>query len=380
MKISYVLIVLSVLYASNTYAQVIFSGAVYNSPSQKVYLATLRGKVDSTEINAVRPNFTLKANINKETFFQIYYAKKGPFVLNQFIALPGEHIEFTYDLDYQYNIHDPTGKNLWITVTGSPLTTERITAFKKTWAFKRDEEKVQKEIDSIREYNTSDTSEIAFKKEEIKVDEVTSNLIYRKLLDTTGSPMNADLMLSGLAHSYLTSSATMDSLTLVIKDRFPDVPYIQSINNDSFSDDQGLALHSIAPDINLKDINGNSVNLKTIKHKYLLIDFWASWCKPCREENPNLKKALIAFKDKGFRIASISIDSKIEKWKAAVTKDGTEAFTQLIDETAANSIYLRQFKIKSIPANFLIDNDGNIVAKNLRDDELFKELEKLLGK
>ncbi len=357
----------------NIYAQVTFSGTLYNSPAQKVYLISLYyGKVDSAVINPDNPRFTLKGNTDGETFYTMFFQKKGPFVLNQFIAMPGEHIVFSYDVENKF-------QNRWIDVTGSPFTFERISAFKKLIPYSLDQEEKRKEIDSIRKYG-GDTTEIVGKLKRIDDDEIQKNLICLQLFDTTRSARNASQMFNNLRTSSIVPQITKDSLLQAIKARFPGSKYIQGLTTVAYDPaNEGLPLGIKAPDIVLKDVDGQDVALTRVNHKYLLIDFWASWCKPCRTESPNLKKTYDKFRERGFQILSVSIDADINKWKGAIAADSTSAFMQVIDTDASKSEYLKLYKIVSIPANFLIDESGKIIAKNMRDDELYKEMEKLMA-
>ena len=125
-----------------------------------------------------------------------------------------------------------------------------------------------------------------------------------------------------------------------------------------------------APDFIAFTSNNEEVHPLTLaKRGYLLIDFWASWCPPCRKENPNLVKTYAEFKNKGFSIVSISLDSSVELWKKAISKDNLE-WTQLIDRKAWNGDGIKKYGIRLIPSNFLIDSNGKIIAKNLKGENL----------
>jgi len=112
---------------------------------------------------------------------------------------------------------------------------------------------------------------------------------------------------------------------------------------------------------------------------YLLLDFWASWCRPCREENPNLVAVYNDFKDKGFDILGVSLDKDREAWKKAI-RDDKLTWTHLSDLAYWENKVAKLYGVRSIPANFLIDPNGIIIAKDLRGDELRKKLEEVLNK
>lgn len=123
------------------------------------------------------------------------------------------------------------------------------------------------------------------------------------------------------------------------------------------------------------DTLGNPVSLSDFKGKYVLIDFWASWCGPCRAENPNVVKAFNEYKDKGFTIVGISLDQpgKHAAWMEAIHKDGL-TWTQLSDLKGWKNEVSKMYNIQAIPQNFLLDPKGKIIAKNIRGEELHEIL------
>lgn len=132
-----------------------------------------------------------------------------------------------------------------------------------------------------------------------------------------------------------------------------------------------------APEFTQNDVNGNPVSLSSFRGKYVLLDFWASWCGPCREENPAVVKAYEKFKDKNFTILGISLDQDKQRWLNAIKADNL-AWTQVSDLKYWNNEVAQQYRVQSIPQNFLVDPKGMIVAKNLRGKALEKALEQLL--
>ena len=132
-----------------------------------------------------------------------------------------------------------------------------------------------------------------------------------------------------------------------------------------------------APDFTLPDTTGKPVALSSFKGKYVLVDFWASWCGPCRQENPNVVQAYNQFKDKNFTILGVSLDKNKEAWLQAIQNDGL-SWNHVSDLKYWNSEAASLYDVRSIPYNILIDPNGNIVGEDLRGRDLINTLNKIL--
>lgn len=132
------------------------------------------------------------------------------------------------------------------------------------------------------------------------------------------------------------------------------------------------------PDITLADPDGRERSLSDLRGKVVLVDFWASWCGPCRRENPNVVRAWNEYHDRGFEVFSVSLDRDVTKWKRAIEQDGLVWDDHISDLKGWSSIATELYGISSIPHAILIDKDGTVVATHLRGSQLERELDQLL--
>lgn len=136
---------------------------------------------------------------------------------------------------------------------------------------------------------------------------------------------------------------------------------------------------NMAPDFTENDTANKPLSLSGLRGHYVLVDFWASWCHPCRMENPNLVKQYALYKDKGFQVLSVSLDDHADRWKEAINQDGLP-WLHVSDLKGWNNAACKLYAIRAVPSSFLVDPQGKIVATGLRGEDLDKRLADIYGK
>lgn len=133
-----------------------------------------------------------------------------------------------------------------------------------------------------------------------------------------------------------------------------------------------------APDLTMATPDGGSMSISDLRGKYVLVDFWASWCKPCRQENPNVVRVYNKYKDQGFEILGVSLDDNKDNWLGAIEQDGL-TWQHMSDLKKWSSESVGVYGFKGIPYTVLIDPEGNIVAQHLRSRQLEEQLSAIFG-
>jgi peroxiredoxin len=142
---------------------------------------------------------------------------------------------------------------------------------------------------------------------------------------------------------------------------------------------KSVAVGQKAPDFTLNDVNGTPVSLYSkLGPKVLLVDFWAAWCGPCRQENPNVVKVYKEFNKKGFDVFGVSLDQRKEDWVKAIADDKL-TWTHVSDLQYWNNAAAKLYAVNAIPANFLLDANGIIIGRNLRGDDLYKKVNEIVN-
>ncbi len=171
---------------------------------------------------------------------------------------------------------------------------------------------------------------------------------------------------------------TYELLDKNLFEKYPENMYIQNFHT-RVGNAKKLAIGGEAPEIALPDPDGNIIKLSSLRGKVVLIDFWASWCNPCRKESPNMVKIFNANKDKGFTILSVSLDKTKDAWVKAIKDDGL-TWNHVSDLKFWQCEAALLYNVTAVPYTVLLDKDGKIVAKNLRGEELSKKVAEMVGR
>ncbi|MCX8480868.1 MAG: TlpA disulfide reductase family protein [Sediminibacterium sp.] len=234
-------------------------------------------------------------------------------------------------------------------------------------------------LDSIKKSATP----ILIKEQQINVDKLAKNIGEKSayFIQKTSNPAVQFYVLGEALHTLseqevlkLTTNAINQNKNngLLLKLSHFLQNRIEQINSQ-----QNIAIGKIAPNFELNDLNDKPFNLQSLRGKFVLIDFWASWCAPCRAENPNIVQAFKKFKNKNFTILGVSLDKEKNSWAKAIYDD-TLMWKHVSDLKMWQSIVVPLYNIDAIPFNVLIDTSGKIIATHLLGNKLDSTLEKIL--
>nr|WP_295929389.1 TlpA disulfide reductase family protein [uncultured Dyadobacter sp.] len=349
------------------------AGKVKNgSKGEKVILSksTATGssvKIDSTQM-AADGSFQLKSvEKDRGSFFTLNIADRQKFAL---LVEGGENFNIVAD----GTTRDDKGNGGKVAITGSKnmeyyaqidqlmqAFAVKVTKWNEEYAA-AEEKKDTKKIQEIQQAYT--------KAEQERVGSI------RQLVPQMGTSLIALFA----ANNFLSPENDLDVLKKLADDfsKVEPTPTLAKGFIGSVKRFAGVAVGEQAPDFTLNSPEGKPVALSSLRGKYILIDFWASWCGPCRMENPNVVRMYDKFKDKGFDIYGVSLDDNEKAWKTAIERDKLK-WLHGSELKKWNSGVAQTYGVNAIPATFLLDKEGKIIAKNLRGAALESKLTELLG-
>ena len=355
--------------------------ALTEGPVSKVFLLEVpSGKdqspvvMDSAKISGSNGSFSLSGAAKSQEVYELVFG-------NNALAVPlvndVSEIKVNVDLEKKDDFYE---------VSGSEATSQLkdlITIFgKKNFEV----EKSMGDLDSLKQANAPDSVQIlATAKKNNAIQDL--NTYLKQFINTNGNPTVCALALSWSSRSF--TKADFETALNDLQKKYPDngvlqglkLNYEQQLAQMDKQQDQGAAswVGKQAPELSLPDVNGKTISLTSFKGKYLLVDFWASWCGPCRAENPNVVKAYSEFKNKNFAILGVSLDKEKDPWQQAIKADGLD-WAHVSDLKFWNSKAVDVFKFQGIPYNVLIDPTGKVIGESLRGEELESKLKEVLSK
>ena len=259
-------------------------------------------------------------------------------------------------------------------ISGSKTEDEYQSLLGASSTFNEQAMNIDKEYQTARQAN--DTEKMSQLEKEISGLEEKMIAVQKDFVKNNPSSYVAPAVLRSI--SYYMEGDEIAAIISAMDTSVAKIPIVKELS-DMATAMKAVSIGQKAPDFTMNDVDGNPISLSSkIGSKLLLIDFWAGWCNPCRQENPNLVKIYNQFSKKGFDIFGVSLDQQKESWVNAIADDKL-TWTHVSDLQYWNNAAARLYSVRAIPANFLLDESGTIIARNLRGDALLNKVNEVLG-
>ncbi len=348
------------------------NGDLQNAPDQEVYLEQLHFDerppqvLDSSEMK--NGKFTVHAKASEEGLYRLRFQKNAGYIF----------INDKNNIDFSADARDSVLNTTKFNTPANASLTAFIMRLDSIHTNLINEDQQRKDY----EQQNNDSMALIANNTFAASNEWYDNFLL-KYIDTTTSPINA---LFAIGYTQDVNIDTVKNLLNHLSAQYPKNSSVASMVQqlDQYmaaqtkqTQNSDIAPGKTAPDITLPDVNGSPFSLSSLRGKYVLVDFWASWCGPCRQENPNVVANYKEFKDKNFTILGVSLDQDKKAWLKAIHDDGL-VWKQISDLKFWNSAAAEKYNVQAIPFNVLIDPQGKIIATELRGSELHDKLAEVL--
>ena len=350
------------------------TGSIKGLGNNEVVLYTFENK-EVARAKGVNDKFTLELTVDTDygqPFF-IHFPSIAPLgpsmkIPTMMLFIDSEHVEVTGYID-EKGIHKES-------IKGSPLSTAYDAVFDNLPVSKELNEAIPVYNKAFHEYNDvsmTDENLAILKKCGARVDSLQDVQMQQLFASVPADPKNKALAV--IISSYAAYRELAEQETLL--NQFDaSIRHCYGVEKMQQRIDliKNCAVGAVAPDFELKDTSGKMVKLSSFRGKYVLIDFWASWCGPCRKEIPNIKKVYADYKNRGLQVLGVSLDDSEEKWREAVKEEQLD-YLQLLD---AKAITTKLYNFQGIPFIILISPEGVILEKGLRGEDVRKNVAKYI--
>lgn len=359
-------------------------GTIENAEGKTLYLNAFINNspvvIDSVTIKK-NGKFSLELNVIKPDFYSIGFSKKDYALLVLDSANTGETIGFNADgtkIMETYSISGSKDSEIVKTLVTyltdhSKLKTEYSNNLRDPKLSPQQQAKTKQSLDSL-------DKNFIYKRDQF----INKNYKSLAVLTAMGylNPQT-DLALYKKIEKGLAESVPNTEYHIAVQTQIKQIETQNKIRIEQEEERKKLeklsAIGSIAPELNFPSPDGEVITLESLRGKYVLIDFWASWCRPCRAENPNVVKLYNEYKDKGFTVYSVSLDRDKNRWTGAIQQDKLAWPNHVSDLKQWQSEAVKTYGFKGIPFTVLIDKEGKIIDKNLRGAALENKIKELLG-